>query len=341
MSEFTAEHRSSKERSVLVTGASGFLGKYVVEEFARHGYEVTATGRNQQALEEITTPNVNIMAASLEELASMKLPVDIVVHAAALSSPWGKWNDFYESNVAGTQHMVDFSEKNEVRRLVYVSSPSIYSGSQDRFNIVESDYDPANKLNHYIQSKILAEQLLQEAHQEGHLEELIIIRPRGLLGVGDPSMIPRLLEANEKIGIPLFNGGENVVDLTCVENVALALRLAAESPNAHGDVYNITNGEPRAFKTVLNDFFAAIQETPRYRQTNIKVAYGLAAVLEKLYALSPSDAEPPLTRYTVNTLGHSQTLDISKARQELGYEPVASLDEGIAKYAEHYRSQHE
>jgi nucleoside-diphosphate-sugar epimerase len=338
MSEIAREKSVPEKPRVLVTGASGFLGKYAVGEFLDSGYHVTATGRNPHALSEVDAPNVDVVATDLEHLASLELSVDTVVHAAALSSPWGKWSDFYENNVVGTQHMVDFAEKNNVRRFVYVSSPSIYTGSYDKLDIIESDYDPANKLNYYIQSKLLAEQLLQDAHTQGRLPELVIVRPRGLLGVGDPSMIPRLLLANEKIGIPLFNDGKNMVDLTCVENVALALRLAAESAYAQGDVYNITNGEPREFKSILDEFFVAIKEVPRYKQMNLKVVYGLASVLERLYALSLRGNEPPLTRYAVSTLGHSQTLNISKAIDELGYRPTVTLSEGIAKYAEHYRS---
>lgn len=338
MSELIKETPTPEKSRVLITGASGFLGKYAVEEFSRHGYGVIATGRNQTALAAIESSNVTTIPASLAELSSMELPVETVIHSAALSSPWGTWREFHESNVAGTQHIVDFSEKNNIRRLVYVSSPSIYSGTQDRFNIPENDYDPNNRLNHYIRSKIMAEQLLQEALQHGRLQELTIIRPRGLMGVGDPSMIPRLITANEKIGIPLFNDGNNIVDITCVENVSYSLRLAAEAAHADGKVYNITNGEPRSFKSILDEFFGAIGETPHYRHMNLKIAYGIASALEKIYSLGSS--EPPLTRYTVSTLGHSQTLDISRAKQELGYTPTMTLSEGIAKYAAHYRGDH-
>ncbi len=340
MSESIGENPLEKQR-VLITGASGFLGMYAVDEFLDHGYDVIATGRDRQRLEERAAPGVQLVQASLEELANMTLPVDAVVHAAALSSLWGKWGDFYEANVVGTQHVIDFVEKNHVPRLVYVSSPSIYSESRHRLNISEEDYDPNNTLNHYIRSKILAERTLQDAYKQGRLQELVIIRPRGLIGIGDPSMIPRLTRANERTGIPLFNGGNNMVDLTCVENVALSLRLAVELSDASGQAYNITNGEPRAFKAILDEFFDAIQETPRYRQMNFKLAYGISSILEKLYALHPKYTEPPLTRYTVNTLAYSQTLDISKAQQELGYRPTVSLSQGIAQYATYYRGHHE
>ncbi len=328
-----------EKQTVLITGASGFLGKYAVNEFSAHNYTVQATGRNQHALDALQGPGIELYPSSLEGLATLETQTDTVVHAAARSDLWGTWQEFYDSNVAGTESVVKFCELNGVKRLVYVSSPSIYSEARDRFNISEDDFNSNNTLNHYIKSKIMAEQLLQNALAEQRLQELVIIRPRGLIGVGDPSMMPRILEANRSIGIPLFKNGENTVDLTCVENVALALRLAAEAPKANGDVYNITNGEPHTFKSLVDELYKGIGETPHYRHMNVKVMYQLASVLEKLYVLSHK-GEPPLTRYTVDTLGYSQTLDISKATSELGYAPIKTLHQGIADYALDYRAHH-
>ncbi|MFZ1301192.1 MAG: NAD(P)-dependent oxidoreductase [Candidatus Microsaccharimonas sp.] len=338
MSESITPELPSKR--VLITGATGFLGKYTVDEFRDNGYQVIATGRNKANLDPLQHPNVTTAQLSLEELATSDIQADTVVHAAALSSAWGKWSDFYNDNVVGTEQVIRYAQRNNVDRLVYVSSPSIYTGQSDRLNIREDDFDANNTLNHYIRSKIMAETALLRALNEQIINELVIIRPRGLIGVGDPSMIPRLLKANQKIGIPLFNNGDNLVDVTCVENVAYSLRLAAEAKVENGSIYNITNGEPRTFKSILDTFFEEIGETPSYRNMNFKTIYTLASALEKLYTFSPTHAEPPLTRYTVSTLAFSQTLDISKAKQELGYEPQISIDEGIKAYAADYKEHH-
>jgi nucleoside-diphosphate-sugar epimerase len=234
--------------------------------------------------------------------------------------------------------MIAFARRNRVRRFIFVSSPSVYAQPRDMLGIREEEAVPGNRLTFYIESKLHAEALLRAAHSDGSLPELTIIRPRGLIGVGDPSLLPRLLEANRTRGIPLFNGGQNLVDITAVENVALALRLAAEVPGHTGGTYNITNGEPRRFLSILEEFFTEVGEKPRYIRANLALLYGIAAVLERVYALTPSYAEPPFTRYTVATLGHSQTLDISRARAELGYVPRVSLSDGLAAAAAHIRS---
>ena len=315
--------------TVLVTGATGFLGGYVVDEFMTNGYRVIAAGRDQKKLRALKTKGVQTFRGDLSSLSKITEPIDIVVHAAARSTVWGSWKVFYSDNVLGTQSVVDFCRRKKIKRLVFVSSPSVYSSAGDRLHITESAVDPHNRLNNYIRSKIAAERVVRDASTE---IKTVILRPRGIIGVGDTSIVPRLLAANASFGIPLFNGGSNIVDLTCVENVALACRLAAESPNAVGKTYNITNGEPRKFKDIVRQLFDGLGVEPRFRYRNVRVVYGVAMIVEGMYRLLRIKAEPPITRYTVCTLGYSQTLNISRAKRDLGYKPKIGLDKGIQQY---------
>ena len=325
-------------KKVLITGATGFLGKYMVRELINNNYEVVAQGRKKDVLEELRKKyNVQTLKCSLDEIKNITLDVDGVIHAAALSTVWGRWQDFYNSNVLGTENVINFCLKNNVKRLVYVSSPSVYSAKYDRFDIKEEDYDKKNKLNFYIKSKILAEDLINKIDIQKL--ETVIIRPRGLFGIGDTSLIPRLINANRKIGIPLFNEGKNVVDVTCVENVAYSLRLAMESEKANGKTYNITNGEPTEFKKILDKLFEEIGEKANYRKMNINLMYFVASVIEVFYKLFRIYKEPMITKYTIATLGYSQSLNIEKAKRDLGYNPKITLEEGIEKYAEYERKQ--
>lgn len=322
---------------VLVTGASGFLGGYVVPELQRHGYEVFAGGRNTEALALVADP-AHRVPGDLASLRARDLPVDAVIHCAALSTPWGHWKDFHRVNVEGTGHVVEFARRNGARRIVHVSSPSVYAAARDRLGIREHDVDRSNRLNGYIRSKIGAEDLLLEALDARTVPEVVILRPRGLIGVGDPSLVPRLLDVHSRIGVPLFDGGHNLIDVTAVENVASALRLALDRGDAAGGVYNITNDDPRAFRELLTTLLERMGETPRFRPMSRRVAWTLASLLEGVYGVVPGRPEPPLTRYTLSTIAYSQTLDISRARNELGYRPVVSVDSALAGVAAHLRS---
>lgn len=321
---------------VLVTGASGFLGGYVVPELQRHGYEVFAAGRNTEALARVADPDHRV-PGDLTSLRIRDLPMDAVIHCAALSTPWGPWRDFRDANIEGTGHVVEFARRNGVRRIVHVSSPSVYAAARDRIAIREPDVDRSNRLNGYIRSKIAAEDLLLEALDARTVPEVVILRPRGLIGVGDPSLVPRLLDVHSRIGVPLFDGGDNLIDVTAVENVASALRLAVDRGDPAGGVYNITNDDPRPFRELLTTLLELMEETPRFRPMRRRAAWTLASVLEGVCAVVPGRPEPPLTRYTLSTIAYSQTLDISRARDELGYRPEVSLDDALAGVAARLR----
>lgn len=326
------EEVRARARRVLVTGASGFLGGHVVSDLRAHGFDVFVTGRNLSGLTQVAAQS-RIVHASLAELAHTRLDVDAVIHCAALSTPWGRWQDFVAANVEGTKHVVTFARRNGVRRIVHVSSPSVYASASDRLLIREDEVDESNRLNGYIRSKIAAEQLLRAEALTSGAPEIVMLRPRGLIGEGDPSLIPRLIDVHDRIGIPLFRGGSNVIDVTAVENVALAARLALTKGDASAGVYNITNGEPRAFEPMLRSLLIDAGIAPRFRSLPLPIARIAAAVLERVCALLPSRPEPPLTRYTLSTIAYSQTLDISRARSELGYEPEISLNEALRRVA--------
>ncbi|MBO9626860.1 MAG: NAD-dependent epimerase/dehydratase family protein [Microbacterium sp.] len=319
---------------VLVTGASGFLGGYVVRDLREHGHEVFATGRDERALARVADAPHRLVG-DLCALATTDLAVDAVIHCAALSTPWGPWRDFRATNVEGTGHVADFVRRNAVRRLVHVSSPSVYAARRDRLGIREHEVDEENRLNGYIRSKIAAERLLRDALAAGDVPELVIVRPRGLIGVGDPSLLPRLLDVHDRIGVPLFDGGENLIDVTAVENVATALRLAVTGGDATGGVYNITNGDPRRFRDLIGQLLDLLGRTPRLRRMNRRTAWAAATVLETVCGVLPGRPEPPLTRYTLSTIAYSQTLDISRAQDELGYHPTVGLDDALARVAAH------
>ena len=323
-------------KKVLVTGATGFLGKYVVKELVEHGYQVRAFGRNSKVGRSLENSSVSFFQGDLtkaEDVLEAFKEMDMVVHAGALSTVWGPWEDFYQANVLGTKYVLEACRQTGIQRLVYVSSPSIYAAPKDQLAIKESDAPEENNLNNYIRSKLASEKLFKDYPDVPS----IILRPRGLFGVGDTSILPRVINLSQKIGIPLIGDGRQLMDMTCVENVALAIRLAIEAPEAKGEVYNITNGEPRAFRDLLEESLVGLGYPIRYRKIPAYLLSGIASSLEFLYKSLNLKGEPPLTRYTYYLLRYSQTLDISKAERELGYRPKISISEGIEQYVQDYR----
>ena len=323
-------------KKVLVTGATGFLGKYVVEELVEHGYQVRAFGRNRAIGQSLVNASVTFIQGDLtnqEDLTKACQEMDMVVHAGALSTVWGPWEDFYQTNVLGTKYVLEACREAKIERLVYVSSPSIYAAPRDQLDIKESDAPQENRLNNYIRSKLASEKLFKDYHDVSS----VILRPRGLFGIGDTSILPRVLNLSQKIGIPLIGDGRQLMDMTCVENVALAIRLALETPQAAGEVYNITNGEPRAFRNLIEETLRGLGYPIRYRKIPAPLVCAISSSLEFIYKSLKLKGEPALTRYTYYLLRYSQTLDISKAERDLGYRPKITISEGIEQYVQDYR----
>lgn len=323
-------------KKVLVTGATGFLGKYVVEELVEHGYQVRAFGRNRAIGQSLVNASVTFIQGDLtnqEDLTKACQEMDMVVHAGALSTVWGPWEDFYQTNVLGTKYILETCREAKIERLVYVSSPSIYAAPRDQLDIKESDAPQENRLNNYIRSKLASEKLFKDYPDVSS----VILRPRGLFGIGDTSILPRVLNLSQKIGIPLIGDGRQLMDMTCVENVALAIRLALETPQAAGEVYNITNGEPRTFRDLIEETLRGLGYPIRYRKIPAPLVCAISSSLEFIYKSLKLKGEPALTRYTYYLLRYSQTLDISKAERDLGYRPKITISEGIEQYVQDYR----
>jgi nucleoside-diphosphate-sugar epimerase len=201
----------------------------------------------------------------------------------------------------------------------------------ERMNVTEDAPLPPRPANMYALTKRMAEQLVDQAYQEGL--PVITLRPRAIFGPGDTAILPRLLKRLNTGRMALIGDGKNLTDLTYIDNVIDALLLCAESPaTTLGKKYNLTNGEPVLLWQMVRRLCDAMGYAFPRRRLSFAAAYSLAWGMEMLCARLPGYPEPPLTRYTVGVLAHSATLDIDAARRELGYTPFVSIDEGFVRY---------
>lgn len=330
--------------ALLVTGATGFLGFRLCELARERGERVIALGRNREAGRRLTALGCEFRAVDLEQEGPTLEAFEgatAVVHAAALSSPWGAPEAFERANVDATRHVLEAMRRAGARRLVHVSTPSLYFAFRDREGISETEPLPARFANDYARTKAEAEQHVQAAVAEGSCDA-VILRPRGIFGPGDTALMPRLLRVAERAPrFPLFGGGRRLVDLTYVDNVVLACRLGLERAEARrGGVYNVTNGEPVELRATLEAVFTRLRVP--FRPLPIPRAAGLflAGRLEARAEKAPGRPEPPLTRYTVGVLSHAQTLDLTAARRDLDYAPEVSMAEGIERFARWWETSH-
>ena len=317
----------------LVTGATGFLGGALARRLHSMGWDVTALGRNVSKLDQLESEGIRVAQVDLKDKKAMAIACEdqeIVFHCAALPAPWGNFELFYQANVIGTRNVVRGCEEHNVKRLVYVSTPSIYFRYSSRTNVKETD-DLPEPISNYAATKLLAEEEVDKAFANGLA--CVTIRPRAIFGPGDTVIFPRLIPRLRSGRLPIIGDGQNIIDLTYIENVVDALLLCAESPvNTLGKKYNITNGESVLLWELVEHICRELELPLPQRKVSYRSADMAARVLELIYTFLPTHPEPPLTRVALSMMATSTTLDISAAKQELGYQPKVSIDEGFDKF---------
>lgn len=328
---------------ILVTGGTGFLGRHLVWRLASEGHEVTFTGRQKSAAEEVLAltkgkakwlPLHHGSDDAESLLIEAAQDVEAIVHTSALSSPWGKEDDFRKANVESTREVLSACKKNSIQRLVYISTPSMYFDYLDRYQIKEDDPLP-KPVNDYVKTKRQAEQLVLASS----ITDRVILRPKAIFGPWDNTLMPRILRVIKSGSVPLIRNGNALLDVTYVENVveAICLALTKDLPQSPA-IYNVTNGEPQSVKNL----FAILSQTFHLPLTTRKLPWWFIKTLAQLmeiWSKKISGREPQITTYSAGALAFSQTLDISAIKKDLGYQPRISFIEALQKYADWYQQQ--
>jgi len=328
---------------LVVTGGTGFLGRHVVWHAAAHGADVIFTGRSAVAAAQVIRHAQHLvrwqalehgMPGAQAALNAAAHGADAIVHCAALSSPWGQPQDFRRANVASTAEVLATCRSASVRRLVHLSTPSLYFGFSDQLGIREDAALP-QPANEYVRSKTEAEALVRATPAP----ETVMLRPRALFGPWDQTLMPRLLRVMARGPLPIMRGGHIQLDLTYIDNAVQAVWRALTQPLPQPlAVYNVSNGEPRQLLDVLALMAREFGLPLRTRRLPWPLVQLLARGMESWSRLG-SGHEPLLTRYSAGVLAFSQTLDISALCRDLGYQPQVSIEEGICRHAAWWRAQ--
>ncbi|MEP0506567.1 MAG: NAD(P)-dependent oxidoreductase [Paracoccaceae bacterium] len=317
-------------RRILVTGATGFLGGHLVQHLTTNGYDVVAHGRRDAGCHALGLSGYNVfqwdISAPVNSLEKLDA-VDCVVHCAALSAPFGHLARFEAANIAGTRNVLDLAAHLNASRFVFISSPSVYFSLNDQLDVSE-DMPLPNPFNAYAATKQKAEALVLDR------PELcpVILRPRGIYGLNDTTLLPRILRAAKTRPLPLFRNGRASIDLTHVDDVVDAIECAINAPaHVEREIFNISSGEPLAVTDIVDQVCARAQIAVRWRKTPLAPALCIASVLEYAARLVPALGEPVATKYGLALFAYAQSLNISKARTLLGWSPKIRFQDGLEK----------
>lgn len=318
---------------VFVTGGGGFLGRAIVKQLLAHRHQVVSYSR--QSYPQLAAWGVEHRQGNLNEpnrlTAAMK-GCDAVIHTAAKAGVWGKDSEFYQSNVTGTEHILQACRFLEIDKLVYTSSPSVvHPSNQGIEGGNESLPYPDSYDAPYPATKAKAEQLVLAANSSKLAT--VALRPHLIWGPGDPHFVPRLIERARAGRLRLVGDGESLIDTVYVENAAEAHLLALDrlSPGSEiaGKAYFITQGQPVKVSQFINDILDSAGIAPLTRHIPKGLALLLGGALEQVYAHLPLPGEPPMTRFLAQQLSTPHWFDISAARNELNYAPRVTYIEGM------------
>ncbi|MGC6387298.1 NAD-dependent epimerase/dehydratase family protein [Ewingella sp. S1.OA.A_B6] len=321
---------------ILVTGAASGLGRNATEWLLAKGHQVIATGRDLRQGKELVQRGaefhfIDLDYATPAEYLSLVKGCEAVWHCAAKSSPWGSESSFMVTNVQVTDRLAYAAGQAGVPRFVHISTPAIYFDFSHHTDIDE-DFRVRRFANYYAKSKFIAEGHIQQRQQQFPQTHFTILRPRGLFGPHDRVIVPRVLQQirQQKGVLRLPRGGDALLDLTFSLNVVEAMWLATiQEALPAGAAYNITNHQPQPLKVMLRQLLGEhLGIDFNIKNVAYPLLYSLAASMEMVARFNQK--EPMLTRYSVAAVNFDMTLSQTRASSELKYQPVYSLDEGIA-----------
>ena len=317
-------------RSAFVTGGSGFIGGRLVRRLAGEGWRVRALARSSASADRVAGAGAQPVRADLSDPDAMRSGAqgcEVAFHAAAMLGEWGPWEDFRRGNVEGTRNALEACRAAGVSRFVHVGTEAALMDGGPLVSADETWPLKPGSPAFYCASKAMAEQAVRHARGEGF--ETVVVRPRLVWGPGDTTILPALLDAVRAGRFSWIGGGRHLTATTHVDNVVEGLVLGAERGRS-GEAYFVTDGEPVEFREFVTRLLAtAGVEAPR-RNTPAPVARAAASLVEAAWRGLRRPGEPPVTRLAVWLSSLECTIDISKARAELGYRPVVSREDGLA-----------
>jgi nucleoside-diphosphate-sugar epimerase len=317
--------------SAFVTGGSGFIGGRLIKRLVGGGARVRALARSDASAAKVKALGAEPARGDLEDPASIATGADgceVAFHLAAHLGDWGPWEEFERANVTGTRNALEGCARAGVGRFAHCGTEAALMAGEPLVNVDETAPLRPDSKAPYPATKAKAEQAVRDANRDGF--ETVVLRPRFVWGAGDTTLLPEMIRMIEAGRFAWIGGGDNLTAITHVDNVVEGLLLAAERGRP-GEAYFVTDGDPVVMREFITELLATQGVEPPDRNLPSWLGGAVAVGSETAWRLLPLPGSPPLNRFSYWILTQECTIDISKAREELDYEPVVSKEEGLAE----------
>jgi len=316
---------------VLVTGATGFIGRSVVRRLAGDGAEVRAFARDTVAAEKLfggasSSASVRLHAGSIgdpNEVARAAKGVDVVIHAAAVPTHRASPRALSWTNVAGTENVLNAARHAGCARVVHISCADVTLANLDRVNWNEDRAPQTRPIDAHARTKLLAEELALAMSTDDLA--VAAIRPAWIWGPDDTTILPGLCrEALEDRGLKLIGGGRTLVSTTYIDNLVDAVTAAMTAEKARGRAYYVTDSEFVEMRELLGELSKTLGLPAPRTGLPYDVAYALASVRERMNRPGP-------WRTDVIHRGRGTLFDSTRAMNELDYKARVGMTEGMKR----------
>ena len=320
--------KKSATTSVLVTGASGFIGRFLCQRLIAEGFSITALAMPEENVDHLVKLGCHIVRGDLtkpDSIHGICKEIDVVYHLAARVTYWGTRKMFYDAIYEATKNILQEASGKNIRFVFASSVVAIGLGGKHLNNYRETD--PTSKTGIlYGDAKLDAENLVWQYHGEGKIAG-IVIRPTNVIGPGSVWGYDAVHNLN-KLFFPLIDGGKWSASLLYVENLVDAFFLAGVKEVAIGQTYHVMDDYNVTWRQYFSDI-AGMMGKPITWSTFASTPYWMAWKTAGLVGgiCSIAGLKTTLTKHNVAMMGRNNDLDISKAQKELGWETGISYGE--------------
>lgn len=324
--------------NVLVTGATGFTGGHLARHLRTAGHHVAALVRpaSLERAEALKADGIEVREGDLVDPAAVRAAAEgceVVYHIAATYREAGQSSSAYRKiNVDGTRHVLEAARDAGARRVVHCSTGGVHGHIE---NPPANEDAPLAPGDIYQETKLAAEQLAAEFGRTGPTE-VVIARPIGIYGPGDTRFL-KMFRGIKRGRFPMLGRGEVFYHLTYIDDLVRGFQLCGEVPRAAGRTYILGGPEYTTLAELVELIAKELNVTPPRWHFPVWPVWLLGAACEAVCI--PLRIDPPLYRRRVDFYRKSRAFDITRAREELGYNPAVDLRTGIHRTAEWYRAQ--
>ena len=326
--------KANHKGKVLITGASGFLGKRLTETLTEKGYAVRVLIRKLSKIDLFKRLGVDIHYGDIRDEIILKKAIngmDYVVHAAAAQE--GDWDTFDQTTIKGTANVFKFAKALDVKRMIYISSMSIYqiSGLKSSSIISEDakfEEDPQAR-GFYSWSKVEAEKIIRQAISSKVGVQAVILRPATIYGPEGPVFTPLIgVSLFDKIFVVLGKASMKL-PLVYIDNLIDSIIIAIEKEGVDGEVFNIIDDVQISKREYVRKYIK--KAFPHSISIFLPYPLVYAAVLAQEIIFKSARRKPILTRYRLISASTEIRYDNSKAKEKLGWIPKILIEEGLYK----------